>query len=185
MSEERRARRIKDPLFIDLNPNGPMAVFETAQNEIKKMAHQLDLLQNTVPSTLSSCLSSHPDAVPLKSGLVTPICTVALQNTSASIMTVSSRIGTSNLMPPQNGLTSIFPAPSPVILMQTNAGSGSMPKVKLPSREIFAPLENEEIEDDDEGGEFLRPALKNIKSFDCMYVCIFYTMQVMSNATIS
>ena len=153
--DEKRNRRDKDPLFIDLNPKGPMAIFESAQNEIEKMARQLDLLQNSVSSSeiVTPFLSSQATAVlPPNSGMISSITRPVFQET-LPIMSANNGLARTNLIGPQNRIT--LPGPSPVIAMQLGSENNERARQRIPDREIVVPLESEVgVQNDDDEGTY-------------------------------
>lgn len=148
VKEEKEQRISRDPLFINLNPKGPMAILESAQNEINKMAHQLDLLQGKMPTSdpLTSMISTQP-TVPFKTGMGASITRPVFQDT-LSLLSTNSTLNDEHLkqykaLPHQNGIMGLLPVQSPVGLLQTAANVKNGLHESTTSRKIIAPLGNQ------------------------------------------
>lgn len=152
--QQQQHHRDKDPLFIDLNPIGPMAVLESAQNEINKMARQLDLLQGVVPyngSPLSILSSQGATVVPPRSGMISSITRPVFQE-ALPLMPMTNGLAEKTFLPQQNRGSSLLQAPLPVAVKQTTSGNKENPKPRVQGREIVVPLEIDgNGNDEDEG----------------------------------
>ena len=152
--QQQQNYRDKDPLFINLNPIGPMAVLESAQNEINKMARQLDLLQGVVPyngSPMSILSSQGATVVPPRSGVISSITRPVFQET-LPLMSMTNGLAQNNFLPQQDRSSSVLQAPLPIAIMQTASGNKENPRPRVQSREIVVPLEIDgNGNDEDEG----------------------------------
>ena len=154
VKEERLQQRDveRDPLFINLNPKGPMAVLESAQNEINRMARQLDLIQNIVPysdSSMSTLSSQSTTLAPPRSGIISSITRPIFQE-ALPLMSVSNGFVQNDFAAQQNRMTSLLQTPLPVTVAQTASGNKESSKARSQSREIIVPLEIENGSENDE-----------------------------------
>ena len=149
--QQQQHSRELDRLLIDLNPKGPMAVLESAQNEVNKMARQLDLLQSASIPTSGSFLPillSHGAAIaPPRPDLVSSIARPVFQET-LPLMSMTNALGENKLIQQPNKIVSSTQTPLPA--MQTAVEGRENPKIGNQRREVVVPLQTENDSENDE-----------------------------------
>ena len=148
-----------DRLLIDLNPKGPMAVLESAQNEVNRMARQLDLLQSvsipTSGSFLPILLSQGAVIAPPRSDVVSSITRPVFQET-LPLMSMKNALPENKFFQQPNRIVSSIPTPLPA--MQTAFEDRENAKIGNQNREVVVPLqtENDSEHDEVEGNYYLQ-----------------------------
>jgi len=186
-----------DRLLIDLNPKGPMAVLESAQNEVNRMARQLDLLQSvsipTSGSFLPILLSQGAVIAPPRSDVVSSITRPVFQET-LPLMSMKNALPENKFVQQPNRIVSSIPTPLPA--MQTAFEDRENAKIGNQNREVVVPLQTENDSEHDEVEEnglktesFQETVLErckfwpNCKNASCIYVHPSRTCRMFPNCS--
>ena len=149
--QQQQHSRELDRLLIDLNPKGPMAVLESAQNEVNKMARQLDLLQSSsVPTSgsfLPILLSQGAVIAPPRPDLVSSIARPVFQE-ALPLISMTNALAENKFIQQPNKIMSSTQTPLPA--MQTAVEGRENPKIGNQRREVVVPLQTENDSENDE-----------------------------------
>ena len=149
-----------------------MEMLESAQQEINKMAHRLDMMQNTLPPPPSleqytAYPPSNTSTVPALPSVIPSLPTLytCKPGSSGSLGIVPAQLRSGlfqrNPLLQPGGVTGVIPLPTPVIVMQNASG----PRDPVPtsnrsgfnhgSREVIVPVNSQldsELSENENGG---------------------------------
>ena len=144
------------PMFVDLHPKEPLEILESAQKEIEKMAHQLDLMQNIVPTNTNdpfNILLPGSTTLPALSSALTSVTRPVFQE-ALPVLPGNNGLMLSSVNPTQQVFTGVLPLQTPVMMVPKPQDKPVFAGNKQLGREIVIPLHDEKDEvmyEDDEG----------------------------------
>ncbi|XP_065052196.1 zinc finger CCCH domain-containing protein 14-like [Rhopilema esculentum] len=177
------------PMFVDLHPKEPLEILESAQKEIEKMAHQLDLMQNIAPTSMNdpfNTLLPGPTTLPALSSVLTSVTRPIFQE-ALPVLPGNNGLMLSSVNPTQQVFTGVLPLQTPVMMVPKPQEEPVFAGNKQLGREIVIPLHDEKDElmyEDDEGDDNNSPTEEeqpetilerckfwpNCKNASCLYV---------------